>query len=101
MFWDTLVMAEAVKLAEERVGPMGRYLEKPEYASVGLYTHEAGKFWYGDIDTAQDAGKLDKLADELNETLYVIPDLSDQDSQPLHKQALREYYITSTRGDDE
>jgi len=89
MFWDTLVMAEAVKLAEEHVGPMGRYLEKPEHANVGLYTHQAGKFWYGDLST--DKTGLQALAKDMKETLYVIPELGNTDERQLFEQTLMEF----------
>jgi len=89
MFWDTVVMAEAVKLAVEHVGPMGQYLEKPEYANVGLYTHEAGKFWYGDIGLSSVRG-LKEVAKAMKETVYVIPEMGISDDRPLHQQALTE-----------
>ena len=89
MFWDTIVMAEAVKLANEHIGPMGRYLEKPDHAAVGLYTQEAGKFWYGDLDSRDKKG-LQALATSMKETLYVIPELGDTDDSPLHEQAFME-----------
>ena len=89
MFWDTISMAEAVKLAEKHVGPMGRYLEKPYHAAVGLYTHEAGKFWYGDLAESDKKG-LQALAKGMKETLYVIPELGVLDERPLHEQSLME-----------
>jgi len=88
MFFDTLVMAEAVKLAHEYVGPMGQYLEKPEHASVALYTHNACKFWYGDLpDTTLG---LKEVAKGLGEILYVIPELSMSDDRLMHEQAVLE-----------
>ena len=93
-FWDTQVMAASVIAAEQHIGPMGRYqqdISDNRFYSVGLYTHSAGKFWYGDLDMPSEAKGLGKLADELGETVYVLPDLVTTDSSrilPLHKMSI-------------
>ena len=92
-FWDTVVMSEAIKLAEENVGPMGRFIEQPELANVGLYTHEAGRFWYGDLNPSTDKDGLQRLAQKMKETVYVIPDMGTLDNRPIHKQAIMDFAL--------
>lgn len=92
MFWDTVVMADALKSAETHIGPVGRYIENPEshFSGAKLYTKQAGIFWYGDIELELMANKkLVTIARELGEDVYVLPDdgISESDAfaiiQPL------------------
>jgi hypothetical protein len=80
MFWDTHVMNAGIKLAEEHLGPQGRYTTgtDAQYLSVGLFTKEAGKFWYGDIDFPAEKDALKKIAKGMKETLFVIPDREEE-----------------------
>ena len=91
MFWDTHVMNAGIKLAEEHLGPQGRYndVSNSQYVGVGLFTKEAGKFWYGDIDIALEGKKLKVIAKGMKETLFVIPD-SVAEERPIQERALLE-----------
>ena len=91
MFWDMDVMRDSLKIVEEHLGPVGRYLENPEYSGIGLYTENASKFWYGDIDSEKDDDILNKIAKELKEVLYIIPDMTALNDCPITKQAVRIY----------
>ena len=92
MFWDTHVMNAGVKLAEEHLGPQGRCIDvsDTQYLSVGLFTKEAGKFWYGDIDFPAEKDALTKIAEGMKETLLIIPDLDSGDERPIPERALAE-----------
>ncbi len=91
MFWDTQVVEEAAAQACERFGAQGRcVISHSTLVHVGLYTHTAGRFWYGDIDADQDAEKLLELARSLKATVFVIPDLTVHDSRPIHDRAYME-----------
>ena len=94
MFWDTQVMAEGVRLAEKFLGSQGRFLSTKDsiWVGVGLYTKNAGKFWYGDFSPVVDADteSLRQISRGMNETVYVIPDSVADDERPFHEQALLE-----------
>lgn len=90
MFWDTVVMADALKSAETHLGPVGRYDEGAEESFCGsrLYTKQAGFFWYGDIAWPGDRNALKAIAAELKESLYIIPEPDPLDARPFEKRAL-------------
>lgn len=92
MFFDTHATAVASKIAQEQFGEQGRYhpVSDSSFVGVSLYTHEIGKFWYGDIDLPAEQEKLEAIAKGMKETLYVLPDLGTGDERPLHEQALLE-----------
>ena len=94
MFWDTQVMAEGIKFAEKFLGSQGRYLSTKDviWSGVGLYTKNAGKFWYGDFSPVVEADydALRQISRGMNETVYVIPDSAIDDARPFHEQALLE-----------
>ena len=92
MFWDTYVMNAGVKLAEKHLGPQGRYNDVSDlrYVGVGLFTKEAGKFWYGDIDFPVEKDALTKIAEGMKETLLIIPELDSENEQPIPERALVE-----------
>lgn len=92
MFFDTHATSAAGKHAEARLGGQGRYhsVSDSSFVGVSLYTHEIGKFWYGDIDLPTEREKLEAIAKDLKETLFILPDLGTADERPLHEQALLE-----------
>lgn len=93
MFFDTHATNVASKHAEARLGEQGRYHSVSgvfSFVGVSLYTHEIGKFWYGDIDLPAEQEKLEAIAKDLKETLFILPDLGTSDERPLHEQALLE-----------
>lgn len=92
MFFDTHATGVASKHAEARLGGQGRYhsVSNPSFVGISLYTHEIGKFWYGDIDLPAEQEKLEAIAKDLKETLFILPDLGIGDERPLHEQALLE-----------
>lgn len=92
MFWDTYVMNAGVKLAEKHLGSQGRYNDVSDlrYVGVGLFTKEAGKFWYGDINFPTELPKLVEIAKGLKETLYIIPEWDSENELPLSERALAE-----------
>lgn len=91
MFWDTHIMNAGVKLAEEHLGKQGRYndVSNAEYVGVGLFTNEAGKFWYGDINLPAENNALKKIAEGMKETLFILPDLVVED-RPIQERSLLE-----------
>ncbi len=91
MFWDTYVSTAGIKLAEKHLGPQGRFHQHSgSNTGVGLYTHLAGKFWYGDIRLPEEEEQLKKIANEMQETLYIIPDSDGMDDRPFYEQATHE-----------
>lgn len=74
MFWDNYVMDAGVKLAERHLGSQGRFrsVKNNSHSNVALYTHLAGKFWYGDINIFEEKNALQRIARGMKETLYVI-----------------------------
>lgn len=92
MFWNTYVMNAGVKLAEEHLGPQGRYNDVSDlrYVGVGLFTKEAGKFWYGDINFPAEKDALKKIAEEMKEVLFIIPELTVEDERTLSERAIVE-----------
>ncbi|KKN14212.1 hypothetical protein LCGC14_0998510 [marine sediment metagenome] len=91
MFWDTHVMNAGIKLAEEHLGPQGRYIIGSDwnFRGVGLFTIEAGKFWFGDLNIPSEGKKLKVIAKGMKETLFVIPD-SVVEERPIQERALLE-----------
>jgi hypothetical protein len=92
MFFDTIAMSEGIKIVEEHLGPQGRMFrfDDPQYETVGLYTHILGKFWYGALSITEERSKLQKIAEALKETLYVVPDTMANDIRSFPEQALLE-----------
>ena len=91
--------------AIEILGSLGRmlsasksfYLEQfPENKVVfnaNVYTKN-GKIWYGDIDVTKDSEKVDALATELGERVYVLREMDgrfDNEGSPKLEKAV---YIT-------
>ena len=90
MFWDTEAMAAAAKLAEDRFGPQGQYVigGDERFLSVRLYSETAGVFWYGDLRGSVDQNKLNTLAHDVTEAVYVIPEADYHDNRPYRDQAI-------------
>lgn len=96
MFWDSQVTLDLCQTAQHVLGPQGRFLEKPTHFNVSLYTHEAGKFWYGDIDNINDLPALQAIANDAGTVVFVIPEShlpEEGDTTPMHKHALMEIAV--------
>ena len=55
---------------------------------------ESGKIWYGDLDLTLDGEKLQQLADELGEKVYVLYEMDarfENEESPLLGQAIETY----------
>ena len=59
---------------------VGRMLELTDSVmpNVVIGTDEAGDFWYGDIDIAQDAGKLRDVAMKIEQSLNLVSATSNK-----------------------
>lgn len=90
MFWDVQSQAVAAKSAETHLGTMGRYVESSndKFFNVRLYSHQAGIFWYGDINWPTEKSLLEKVASELKETVFVVPEADSSDARPFSRQAI-------------
>ena len=93
MFWDTQVTSDLNNTARSALGPDGRFLVSPTHFNVSLYTHEAGKFWYGDLHDTDDFAALKTIAEDAKTTVYVLPDLGVEIDTPLIQQALMEVAV--------
>jgi hypothetical protein len=55
---------------------------------------ESGKIWYGDLDLTLDGEKLQQLADELDEKVYVLYEMDarfENEESPLLDRAIEKY----------
>ena len=96
MFWDLEVMTAGVKLATENLGQQGRIVAEPdnrEFLNVSLYSRQAGRFWYGDVVWPAEEANVKKIAQGLKETIYVLPELSVQDTRNIESRALAEVRV--------
>lgn len=60
---------------------------------------ESGKIWYGDLDLTLDGDKLQGLANELGERVYVLYEMDarfENEERPLLGQAVETYEPTRT-----
>ena len=76
-------------------GSKSRYREKYPTHKVAfnsnLCTKEYGKIWFGDIDATIDTAKLEKLADELKVSIYVLYEMDgrfEYESDPQFDKAI-------------
>jgi len=91
MFWNDEAIESASKIAEEHLGGQGRFLtKKSAVLFVNLYTKEAGKFWYGDLDFDEDKESLVKISESVGVPVLVLPDSTLNDARPVSEQALME-----------
>lgn len=44
------------------------------FFNANVFGANSGKIWYGDLDINIDASILQSIAEELNETLYILPE---------------------------
>ena len=77
-------MKELEEICENNLGPAGRLISASKsfyrdqfpdhevYFNANIICAPAGKIWYGDIDCTIDEEKLIKIADEINEDIYVL-----------------------------
>lgn len=93
MFWDTQAMMKARDFAEKNVGPNGQYLHgtDPKLMNVSLYTKNAGRFWYGDLDIYSDTDGLQKIANGLKEPVSIIPEWDLTDLRSIEKRAITKF----------
>lgn len=84
------------------VGMMGRMISwsKSEYLrshpnNVVVFNAnvcaDPGKIWFGDLDITRDSEKLQQLADELDQMVYVLHEMDgrfENETQPLIDQAV-------------
>ena len=98
MFWDTQTLTNASKIAETHMGPVGRYtiLKDPQFSAVVLSTDKYGRFWYGDIDLPLEEPMVQLVANELNETVYVMPEFDVTSTRTMKQQSLWIFYPETT-----
>ena len=89
-FWDHVQSSADVAVAQ--LGVQGKVLltSDQRFLNVALYSHKAGKFWYGDLYIPADKSKIEEIAKELGVTVYVIPELMTDDVRPIADRALLE-----------
>ncbi len=89
-FWDHI--QSSAKVAVIHLGLPGRIISGTDqrFYDVALYSHKAGKFWYGDLELPADQEKLEEIAKGTGSTIYVIPDMMADDVRPLAERALLE-----------
>jgi hypothetical protein len=85
------------KLCEEILGIRGRMISGSKSMYRRTYKDHlvvfnanvctrAGKIWYGDLDITLDTESLQKLADALDETVYVLYESDGRFEHELHPQ---------------
>jgi len=89
MFWNDDLITTLSETAVEHLGPQGRYLEKANsVVLISLYSNEAGKFWYGDLDLDADRDSLSKIFRKVSEPIFVLPDMSAYDERSIAEMSL-------------
>lgn len=96
-------MDEKEVAVELIIGRLGRLLSGSKSAYYNKYpdhliafngnlcTKKRGKIWFGDIDVTIDKDKLEKIADELQEAVYVLREMDarfENTEKPLFEKAI-------------
>jgi diphthamide synthase (EF-2-diphthine--ammonia ligase) len=101
--------SEVTAIADTHLGCAGKmlsgsksaYREKyPNHLVVfnsNICTKEYGKIWFGDIDVALDEDKLEKLADELKVSLYVLYEMDGRFEYETNPQFNKAVHIAGVK----